>query len=219
MKQEEVQIELATLSLPASIQVPGEARGLVIFAHGSGSSRSSPRNQFVAEILNRHGMATLLADLLTAFEDEQYKNRFNIALLSNRLVKITEWALGRPDLQYLPAGYFGASTGAAAALQAAALLDNNIKAVVSRGGRPDLAGHALAQVKAPTLLIVGSLDTPVIGLNQLSYKELRCRKKLEVVEGASHLFEEPGTLEKAAQLAAGWFEQHLFLSQTQHQLT
>jgi pimeloyl-ACP methyl ester carboxylesterase len=150
----------------------------------------------------------LLTDLLTAFEDEVYENRFDIVLLSNRLVQVTEWALQQPGLAQLPAGYFGASTGAASALQAAAILDKNIQAVVSRGGRPDLA-KALPQVKAPTLLIVGSKDTQVIALNKQAYNQLHCESQLEIVEGASHLFEEPGTLHKAADLAAAWFERYL----------
>jgi dienelactone hydrolase len=211
MKQTEVSLEFNNFTLLANLTVPEEARGLVIFAHGSGSSRLSPRNNFVADMLNRRNMATLLADLLTVLEEEVYEKRFNISLLSNRLVKITEWGLQQTPLQYLPVGYFGASNGAAAALRAAALLDENIRAVVSRGGRPDLAGHALQKVKAPTLLIIGSLDTRVADLNQSAYKELKCEKKIEFVEGASHLFEEPGTLHKAATLAADWFERHLLI--------
>jgi putative phosphoribosyl transferase len=211
MKQDELNIALNDLTLSANIIVPEDAKSLIIFAHGSGSSRLSPRNNFVADMLNKRNMATLLADLLTVPEDEVYDNRFNISLLSNRLVKITEWALQQKSLQYLPVGYFGASTGAAAALRAAALLDDNIRAVVSRGGRPDLADHALRKVKAPTLLIVGSLDTQVGELNQRAYDELTCEKKIEFVKGASHLFEEPGTLHKAAILAADWFERHLHI--------
>jgi putative phosphoribosyl transferase len=184
---------------------------LIIFAHGSGSSRFSPRNNYVADILAGQNMAILLTDLLTASEDKKYETRFNIELLSDRLVKVTELVLQQSSLQHLSVGYFGASTGAAAALKAAALLNNYIKAVVSRGGRPDLAKHALPKVKAPTLLIIGSLDTQVISLNEQAYDELKCKKKIEIVEGASHLFEEPGTLDKVAQLAADWFEQYLFV--------
>jgi pimeloyl-ACP methyl ester carboxylesterase len=209
MKREEIHIGLNDLTFPAILTVPEDARSLVIFAHGSGSSHLSSRNNFVADLLNNRNMATLLADLLTVPEDEVYENRFNIPLLSNRLVKITEWALQQTSLQHFPVGYFGASTGAAAALRAAALLDDNIRAVVSRGGRPDLANHALQKVKAPTLLIVGSLDVQVAGLNQKAYEELKCEKKMEFVQGASHLFEEPGTLHRAAVLAADWFERHL----------
>jgi dienelactone hydrolase len=204
--------DLDTKHLSADFSLPENPQGLVIFAHGSGSSRKSPRNSFVADILNKENIATLLVDLLTIPEDEVYENRFNIALLSRRLINITGWTLQQPGLQLLPVGYFGASTGAAAALQAAALLDNSIYAVVSRGGRPDLAGHTLQKVKAPTLLIIGSLDSQVIELNQKAYRELVCEKKMEIVSGASHLFEEPGTLHKAAHLAAGWFHRYLRLS-------
>jgi len=211
MRQKEVEININDVLLLADLNLPENTQGLVIFAHGSGSTRKSPRNSFVAEILNRKNIATLLADLLTIPENEVYENRFNIALLSRRLVKITEWALQQPDLQLLPVGYFGASTGAAAALQSAALLDENISAMVSRGGRPDLAGPALQKVKAPTLLIIGSLDSQVIELNRQAYRELVCEKEMEIVSGASHLFEEPGTLHKVADLAAGWFHRYLRL--------
>lgn len=209
MKSGEVKIDVNdNKMLAGNLTVPEAARGLVIFAHGSGSSRLSPRNNYVADILNKQHMATLLTALLTPLEDEVYETRFNIGLLSNRLVKVTEWALREPVLGWLPVGYFGASTGAASALYAAALLDKNIKAVVSRGGRPDLAGQALPKVKAPTLLIVGSLDTLVIQLNKQAFSELECEKKIEIVAGATHLFEEPGTLNKVAELAANWFLQH-----------
>jgi pimeloyl-ACP methyl ester carboxylesterase len=194
--------------LTGNLQVPAAARGLVIFAHGSGSSRLSPRNQYVAGVLNQRGIATLLTDLLTPFEDELYENRFNIDLLGNRLVKITEWCFDQASLHALSIGYFGASTGAAAALQAAALLERNVSALVSRGGRPDLA-KALPMVAAPTLLIVGSLDIHVIELNKQAFDKLKCAKELEIVSGASHLFEEPGTLDKVAVLAADWFEKYL----------
>jgi dienelactone hydrolase len=208
MNKKEIQINIKNISLGANLAEPEDAKGLVIFAHGSGSSRLSPRNNFVADILNKRNVATLVTDLLTPLEDEVYENRFDIMLLSNRLIQVTEWALQQSSLQELPVGYFGASTGAASALQAAAILDKNIEAVVSRGGRPDLA-KALSKVKAPTLLIIGSLDTQVIHLNQLAYDQLQCEKKIEIVEGASHLFEEPGTLHIAADLAANWFEKYL----------
>ena len=204
----EIKINLNDIELGANLAEPDDARALVIFAHGSGSSRLSPRNNFVADILNKHNLSTLLTDLLTAFEDQIYANRFDIALLSHRLVQVTEWASLQPGLTRLPVGYFGASTGAASALQAAALLDMAIKAVVSRGGRPDLA-IALKQVKAPTLLIVGSRDTQVMGLNNQAYDQLTCEKRIEIVDGASHLFEEPGALHKVADLAADWFEKYL----------
>lgn len=210
MKSNEVNIKLANnTTLKANLQVPENAKAIVIFAHGSGSSRLSPRNNFVADILNRQGIATLLSDLLTPVEDETYETRFNITLLSNRLVNVTEWVLLQSAIRHLPVGYFGASTGAAAALATAALLEHTIKAVVSRGGRPDLAQPVLHNVKAPTLLIVGSLDTQVMDLNQKAYDALTCKKRIEIVEGASHLFEEPGTLHVVADLATDWFEQYL----------
>lgn len=208
VRKKEIPIKLQDVELMANLAEPANARALVIFAHGSGSSRLSPRNHFVADVLNKHNIATLLTDLLTAFEDEKYDNRFDITLLSHRLIRVTEWAAQQPVLNRLPIGYFGASTGAASALQAAALLDKNIKAVVSRGGRPDLA-ISLKQVKAPTLLIVGSRDTQVMGINNLAYEALTGEKNITIVEGASHLFEEPGALHKVADLAASWFEKYL----------
>lgn len=209
MDTREIKINLIdTPGLMANVQIPAAAKGLVIFAHGSGSSRLSPRNNFVASVLNQRGIATLLTDLLTPVEDNLYENRFNIDLLSKRLVKITEWCSDQPFLHAFNIGYFGASTGAAAALQAAALLEKNISAVVSRGGRPDLA-KALPAVAAPTLLVVGSLDIHVIELNKQAFDKLRCEKQLEIVAGASHLFEEPGTLDKVAVLAANWFDKYL----------
>jgi putative phosphoribosyl transferase len=206
--KKEIQIHLKDVKLGANLAEPADTKALVIFSHGSGSSRLSPRNNFVADVLNNHNIATLLTDLLTAFEDEVYDNRFDIPLLSRRLVQVTEWAAQQPGLMRLPIGYFGASTGAASALQAAAMLNKNIKAVVSRGGRPDLA-VALKQVKAPTLLIVGSRDTQVMGLNNQAYEQLASEKNIEIVEGASHLFEEPGALHNVADLAANWFEKYL----------
>lgn len=206
--KKEIQIHLKDVELRANLAEPSDAKALVIFAHGSGSSRLSPRNNFVADVLNKHHIATLLTDLLTVFEDEKYDTRFDIALLSHRLIQVTEWASQQPGLNRLPVGYFGASTGAASALQAAAMLDKKIKAVVSRGGRPDLAA-ALKQVKAPTLLIVGSRDTQVMGLNNQAYEQLVSEKNMEIIEGASHLFEEPGALHKVADLAANWFEKYL----------
>jgi putative phosphoribosyl transferase len=212
MKTEnEIKLELKdNIILSANLQKPGEPGGLVLFAHGSGSSRFSPRNKYVADVLLEQHMATLLTDLLTTAEDRKYETRFDIELLSDRLVQVTELIIQQPSLQHLPVGYFGASTGAAAALKAAAQLSDQVKAVVSRGGRPDLAKEALWKVKAPTLLIIGSLDKQVMNLNEAAYTQLSCKKKIEIVEGASHLFEEPGTLEKVAQIAANWFEQHLF---------
>jgi putative phosphoribosyl transferase len=212
MKKSELKLDLKHNTVLSSIlQMPDEAGGLVIFAHGSGSSRLSPRNNYVAKILTEHHIATVLTDLLTASEDSKRENRFNIALLTDRLIKVTELALEQSSLQYLPVGYFGASTGAAAALQAAALLQGAAKAVVSRGGRPDLAKQALPEVTAATLLIVGSLDPDVIELNNQAYAMLTCKKEMKIVEGASHLFEEPGKLHQVAQLAAEWFEQNLLV--------
>jgi dienelactone hydrolase len=206
--KKEIQINLKDVELGANLAEADGAKGLVIFAHGSGSSRYSSRNNFVADILNKHNISTLLTDLLTAAEDQVYENRFDILLLSHRLVQVTEWTLDQPQLSQLPVGYFGASTGAASALQSAALLDKNIKAVVSRGGRPDLT-KALHAVKAPTLLIVGSRDTQVLGLNNQAYEQLHCVKKIEIVDGASHLFEEPGAQHVVANLAAAWFDKYL----------
>ncbi len=186
----------------------GAARGLVIFAHGSGSSHTSPRNAFVARYLRDQKLATLLFDLLTEEEDRAYENRFDIPLLARRLVQATDWALGQPALQQLAPGYFGASTGAAAALIAAAEC-SAVRAVVSRGGRPDLAMEVLPRVRAATLLIVGGHDEVVLELNEAAYARLTSIKALKVIPGATHLFEEPGALERVAQLAADWFVRYL----------
>jgi dienelactone hydrolase len=201
------------ISLDGDLEVPIGARGLVIFAHGSGSSRRSPRNQFVARALQARGMATLLTDLLTAEEEAVDRRtahlRFDIALLARRLVAIIDWSRKVPDLEALPIGLFGASTGAGAALVAAAHRGRDIAAIVSRGGRPDLAGSDLARVTAPTLLIVGGHDAPVIELNQSAAKAMLAQTAITIVPGASHLFEEPGALERVAELAASWFSDHL----------
>jgi putative phosphoribosyl transferase len=182
----------------------------VLFAHGSGSSRHSPRNNYVASVLRDAGVGTLLMDLLTPDEDRDYSRRFDIGLLTERLLDAAEWAAAQDDTKHLPLGFFGASTGAAAALEAAARLGTATRAVVSRGGRPDLASErALASVTAPTLLLVGGYDDGVIDLNQLAYDQLRCEKEMVIVPGATHLFEEPGTLEAVASRAAGWFAEHL----------
>jgi dienelactone hydrolase len=208
-----VQLELDDATLEGSVLVPPGARGLVIFAHGSGSSRHSPRNRYVADILHRHEFATLLFDLLTQEEekvDEITRHlRFNIPLLARRLAGATVWARRNQELAALPAGYFGASTGAAASLVAAGAEPWNVRAVVSRGGRPDLAGDWLQKVRTPTLLIVGGKDDFVIDFNRAAYQNLYVDKKFEVIPGATHLFEEPGALERAAELAAGWFERWL----------
>jgi dienelactone hydrolase len=205
-----VHIPADAARLDGDLILPPSVKGVVLFAHGSGSSRFSPRNTYVASILQKAGIGTLLFDLLTQEEDQDYETRFDITLLTRRLLAATAWLREQPQTRDLRLGYFGASTGAAAALQAAAQPGNKISAVVSRGGRPDLAGEmALRKVKAPTLLIVGGEDTVVIGLNQHAYALLDCIKEMSIVPGATHLFEEPGTLEQAARKAAGWFMQHL----------
>jgi putative phosphoribosyl transferase len=194
------------------LAVPVRAIGMVIFAHGSGSSRLSPRNVAVSRVLNEGGLATLLFDLLTAEEAADRSNVFDIDLLARRLERVTRWASQQPEVAGLRVGYFGASTGAAAALSAAAILGTEIDAVVSRGGRPDLAGTRLRAVSAPTLLIVGSRDEIVLDLNRRAQRLLQCPSKLEIVAGATHLFEEPGALQRAAELARGWFATHLAAS-------
>lgn len=205
-----VRIPADQVELDGELVLPPHATGVVLFAHGSGSSRFSPRNTYVANVLQQHGIGTLLFDLLTKQEDQDYETRFDIALLTRRLLAATTWLQANPETQTLRLGYFGASTGAAAALQAAAQMKNDIAAVVSRGGRPDLAGaDALGRVSAPTLLIVGGADYGVIELNQQACALLECEKKLILVPGATHLFEEPGTLQQAAHSAAEWFAQHL----------
>jgi len=209
-----VQVPLANnMLLEGNLSLPENARGLVLFAHGSGSSRHSPRNQFVARVLQEAGLATLLIDLLTAPEEAEDRStariRFNIDLLGKRVVEVTNWLIANPTTANLKIGYFGASTGAAAALVAAAERPLAVGAVVSRGGRPDLASSALPQVQAPTLLLVGSKDTQVIELNRMAFTLLRCEKHLEIIPGASHLFEESGTLEQVAQLASQWFSHYL----------
>jgi pimeloyl-ACP methyl ester carboxylesterase len=199
------------VALEGELAIPDKARGVVIFAHGSGSSRHSPRNQFVARELRNAGLGTLLFDLLTAKEDAVYETRFDIDLLAKRLAAATTWFSQQPRAKGLGAGYFGASTGAAAALIAAARMGSGVGAVVSRGGRPDLAERELSRVTAPTLLIVGGLDDVVIDLNRQAYARLKCEKELVIVPGATHLFEEPGTLEEVARLAAEWFARRLGL--------
>lgn len=204
-----IDIPHQNVSLKGDLVIPAGAKAVVIFAHGSGSSRLSPRNTAVARHLNNNKFATLLFDLLTQSEDSDYENRFDIDLLAGRLVRATEWVKRNGKISGLPMGYFGASTGAAAALKAAATLPGSIRAVVSRGGRPDMAGELLQHVMAPTLFIVGGEDTEVLTLNELAYDKLTCEKRLVVVEGATHLFEEPGTMDEVMELATEWFEQHL----------
>jgi pimeloyl-ACP methyl ester carboxylesterase len=208
-----VYVPAGTVTLEGNLSLPEGARGVVLFAHGSGSSRHSSRNRYVARLLNQAGLATLLVDLLTADEEvldlHTARLRFDIALLAERLIGATDWLAEHPDTRRLPIGYFGASTGAAAALVAAAKRPEKVGAVVSRGGRPDLAGPSLPQVRAPTLLIVGGDDVPVIELNRAAFEQLRCEKELVIVPGATHLFEEPGALDEVARLARNWFERHL----------
>jgi len=200
-------VHILPSGLSGTLSVPAAAPGLVLFAHGSGSSRLSPRNRAVAHALNAHGIATLLFDLLTPEEEPDRANVFDVPLLANRLVEAARWT--RDCGIALPLGFFGASTGAAAALVAAADMPDQIAAVVSRGGRPDLAGNALERVRAPTLLIVGGNDSGVIELNEQAFARLRAPKKLEIVAGASHLFPEPGALEAVMRLATEWFARHL----------
>lgn len=204
-----LRIPVNGIELEGNLVVPQPAKGVVLFAHGSGSSRLSPRNNFVAQILQQAGIATLLMDLLTQKEDSIYENRFDIELLTRRLERATQWITTHPPCVGLDIGYFGASTGAAAALDAASTLGPAIRAVVSRGGRPDLAFAALPKVQAATLLIVGSLDDQVVELNRQAYEKLKGEKHLAIVQGATHLFEEPGTLPEVARLAADWFSRHL----------
>jgi dienelactone hydrolase len=209
-----VTIEVEGEPLEGTLHLPTSSIGLVLFAHGSGSSRLSPRNRFVAKYLNQHNLGTLLFDLLTKQEEQvdalTGHLRFNVELLAGRLSQATDWALSQPAFQHLPIGYFGASTGAAAALIAAAKRPE-IVALVSRGGRPDLAGAELRKVRAAALLLVGELDRPVIEMNQFALQQLKqcSEKELKIIPGATHLFEEPGTLEEVARLAGAWFETHL----------
>jgi pimeloyl-ACP methyl ester carboxylesterase len=207
--QDLVHIPAGNARLEGEVIVPAGAQGMVLFAHGSGSSRHSPRNRFVAAVLHARQMGTLLFDLLTQQEDQTYDLRFDIALLTERLVAATRWVREQPQMKALRLGYFGASTGAASALQAAAEMGNAIGAVVSRGGRPDLAGGALAKVSAPTLLLVGELDQIVLELNRGALKSIPGTKELVTVAGATHLFEEVGALEEVARLAGVWFVHHL----------
>jgi putative phosphoribosyl transferase len=209
METNEIKIPINLIFLKGNLTVPKEANCLVIFSHGSGSSRFSIRNNFVAKTLNKSNIATLLVDLLTLEEDQIYENRFDIDLLTDRLIAVTNYVSELPQLRTLPIGYFGASTGAASALKAAARLNDMIQAIVSRGGRPDLALIDLKFVQIPTLLIVGSLDHVVINLNEHALKFLKCHKKLAIVDGATHLFEEPGKLEEVADLASKWFLEHI----------
>lgn len=215
MNREEYPVEVSAgkVTLEGNLYIPEKAQGVVLFAHGSGSSRHSPRNRYVAQVLQEAGLATLLFDLLTKEEEEadiqSGQLRFDISLLTERLVAATSWLGQNEDTQDLSVGYFGASTGAGAALAAATERPEVIGAIVSRGGRPDLAGEALPHVKAATLLIVGGDDLPVIAINRGALDKLRAEKKLVIIPGATHLFQEPGALEEVARLATGWFLSHL----------
>jgi putative phosphoribosyl transferase len=203
------EVRIEPKGLNGLLGVPEDADGIVIFAHGSGSGRLSPRNNYVAAALRRRGLATLLLDLLTVIEERDRRNVFDIDLLASRLALATRWVAGTSETADLKPGYFGASTGAAAALTAAAQPDSPIAAVVSRGGRPDLALDVLPMVRAPTLLLVGSLDGPVIDMNRRAHDALASEKQLVIIKGAGHLFEEPGTLDQVVQHAADWFTTHL----------
>jgi putative phosphoribosyl transferase len=213
VEEQLVQVPAGSVTLEGNLTLPEESRAIVLFAHGSGSSRHSPRNRYVARVLNEAKLATLLIDLLTLHEEvvdaRTAQLRFDIDLLAERLVDATDWLTQFPDTKHLRIGYFGASTGAAAALAAAAVRPDAVRAIVSRGGRPDLAGAALTSVQAPTLLIVGEHDDQVVQLNRQALTQLRCEKRLVIVPGATHLFEEAGALDEVARLARGWFQRHL----------
>jgi putative phosphoribosyl transferase len=205
------EVSIPPLGLDGTLRMPASADGLIVFAHGSGSSRLSPRNSLVAEALGDRGFATLLFDLLTAEEEQDRGNVFDIGLLAERLAGAVEWARGQSELEHLPVGLFGASTGAAAALVAAARLGDDVAAVVSRGGRPDLAGDALPSVRAATLLIVGGADQEVLELNRQALARIETTKELRIVPGAGHLFGEPGALDFVVAHTGGWFTEHLVL--------
>ena len=205
----ETDIRLVSVTLKGDLIVPAGAFGIVVFSHGSDSSRFSTRNTFVAQLIREHHMGSFLFDLLTEEEDQDCEKRFDISLLTQRLIEVTQWLQKNEAVKGLPIGYFGASTGAASALGAAAYFGPMIKAVVSRGGRPDLAFNILPSVTAPTLFIVGGRDSEVIDLNQFAYENLSCIRQFEIVDGATHLFEEPGAMEQVADLAVSWFERYL----------
>jgi putative phosphoribosyl transferase len=220
IRERAVQVNAGSVTLDGNLTMPEGSSGVVLFAHGSGSGRMSPRNRHVARLLNEAKFATLLVDLLTVQEDaidlSTAQLRFDIPLLTERLVGATEWLKRRSETTHLRVGYFGASTGAAAALLAAAERPEAVGAVVSRGGRPDLAGAALARVQAPTLLIVGGHDAHVLELNEQAAAQLHCETRLVIVEGATHLFEEQGALDEVTRLARNWFEQHLTVAERPH---
>ncbi len=209
MKNEEINIPLKSVVLIGNLSLPKNANGIVVFSHGSGSSRLSSRNRLVAEMIQQHGFGTLLFDLLTEVEDRDYENRFDIDLLSSRLIETTDWLMENKETKNYPIAYFGASTGAASAIRAAAYFGKKIKAVVSRGGRPDLALNVLNLVTAPTLLIVGQKDVSVIEMNKKAFDHLISEKEMKIIPGATHLFEEPGKLIEVADLAILWYKKHL----------
>lgn len=212
-EEDVIKIKVGNVELSGNLMIPESSKGIVVFAHGSGSGRLSPRNRYVAKVLREKNLATLLFDLLTPHEEETERYtahlRFDIEMLAERLAAVTDWVKSNPQVRDFNIGYFGASTGAAAALVAASNKIKEIKAVVSRGGRPDLAAEALASVKAPTLLIVGGDDYPVIEMNKEAQAKMTCVNKLIIIPGATHLFEEPGTLEQVAELAGQWFQKYL----------
>lgn len=209
MNYRSLDIPIEEVTLKGRLRIAKQQKGLVIFSHGSGSSRMSSRNNYVADLLLEEGFSSLLFDLLTETEDTIYENRFNIDLLTQRLVRVTRWICDQDIIKNTPIGFFGASTGAASALKAAPFLGTKIKAIVSRGGRPDLAAPILDQIHCPTLLIVGGDDGVVITLNQEAYDQLKGIKKMEIIEGATHLFSEPGKLEIVADLTCAWFTKYL----------
>lgn len=209
MLKKTIEINVDSVVIEGELVIPQSTSALVLFAHGSGSSRFSPRNNYVAKVLQKGNIATLLIDLLSKTEDLTYERRFDIELLAQRLVKVTDWLREYPETKNLKVGYFGASTGSAAAIKAAAVEKDEIYAIVSRGGRVDLAGDELSKIKAPTLLLVGELDEFVIEVNELAYKKINSEKKLSIIKNASHLFEEPGALEEVAEQATNWFVKHL----------
>ena len=213
IKEKAVEIQIDQTAIDGNLVSPETAAGIVLFAHGTGSSRFSPRNRFVSQVLHQHKLATLLVDLLTVLEESEDMQtghlRFNIPFLSERLVGVTEWIEKNPETSDLKIGYFGASTGAAAALMASVEIGSLIKAIVSRGGRPDLASDVLTEVQAPTLLIVGGYDLPVIEMNRQAFRKLNTEKKMVIIPNATHLFEESGALEEVARHAQEWFTQYL----------
>ncbi len=212
MKTAEIEIPIVSVPLKGDLVIPENAIGIVVFSHGSGSSRFNPRNKLVAELMQQHGIGTLLFDLLTEEEDSIYENRFDIDLLTSRLIETTEWLMKYKEAKDLPIGYFGASTGAASAMRAAAYFGKNIKAVVSRGGRPDLAMTVLHLVTSPTLLIVGQMDVPVIQINKQAFDQFKSVKEMKIIPGATPLFEEPGKLMEVSDFAILWYKKYLILN-------